>query len=165
VHKIWHWTWNQWRRKTSKPSLSLGAPEPPSNTRMSKPTPLNNPTNSSISSCTSTQLWNKVPIAYNGMPQIHPQNCPFPSTITTPSNTPILDRPHSSSQTASGSNQPYCHNTLSGQTHTQTDRQTDGIDDSSIPWALMLTILREQRTNNIEKRNLYLYIIIKQQIQ
>jgi len=25
----------------------------------------------------------KVPIGYNGTPKIHPQNCPFPSTITT----------------------------------------------------------------------------------
>ena len=28
-------------------------------------------------------------IGYNGTPQIHHQNCPSPSTITTPSNTPI----------------------------------------------------------------------------
>ena len=32
---------------------------------------------------------------------------------------PSLDRPNSPSQTASGSVQPFCHNTLSG----QTDRQ------------------------------------------
>ena len=31
----------------------------------------------------------KVPISYNGMPQIYPQNCPFHLMITTPSNTPI----------------------------------------------------------------------------
>jgi len=43
------------------------------------------------------------------------------STITTPSNTPILDRPHSPSQTASESAQPFCHNTFCG----QTDRPTD----------------------------------------
>jgi len=44
-----------------------------------------------------------------------------------------LDRPHSPSQTASGSNQPFCHITLSGQTdrhththtHTHTHIQTD----------------------------------------
>jgi len=32
------------------------------------------------------QLRNKVPIGYNVTPQIYgiPQNCPFPSTITTP---------------------------------------------------------------------------------
>jgi len=43
-----------------------------------------------IGSHTSAQLCNRVPIGYNRIPQIHPQNCPFPSTITTPSNTPIL---------------------------------------------------------------------------
>jgi len=40
-----------------------------------------------------------------------------------PSNTPILDRPHSPLQTASRSNQPFCHSTPSGQTDRQTNRQ------------------------------------------
>jgi len=35
---------------------------------------------------------------------------------------PSLDRPHSPFQTASGSNQPFCHSTLSGQTDWQTER-------------------------------------------
>jgi len=35
------------------------------------------------------------------MLHIYPQNCPFFSTISTPSNTPILDRPHLPLQTAS----------------------------------------------------------------
>ena len=30
------------------------------------------------------QLCNKVPISYNGTPQVYPQNCPSPSKITTP---------------------------------------------------------------------------------
>jgi len=75
-----------------------------------------------------------------------PQNCPFPfddnySHLIHPS----LDWPHSPSQTASGYNQPFCHNTLSGQTYgdRHTDQLTDGIDDSSIPWALALAILIE----------------------
>jgi len=38
---------------------------------------------------TLAQLCNEVPIVYNGMPQIHPQRCHSPSTITTLSNTPI----------------------------------------------------------------------------
>ena len=51
------------------------------------------------------------------------QNCTFPfddchSHLIHPS----LDRPHSPPKTASGSTQPFCHSTLSG----QTDRQTDG---------------------------------------
>jgi len=36
------------------------------------------------------QLHNKVPNAFNSMPNIYPQSCPSPSTITTPSNTPIF---------------------------------------------------------------------------
>jgi len=46
---------------------------------------------------------------------------------------------------ASGSNQLFCYNTLSGQTYTQTDtdrqldRQTDRIDNKSIPRALNYT--------------------------
>ena len=67
------------------------------------------------------QLRNKVSICYNGTPQTHPQNCPFddhhPRVIHS-----SLDRPHSPSQTASGSTQPFCHNSLSGQRHTQTVR-------------------------------------------
>jgi len=41
------------------------------------------------------------------------KTAPSPSTITNPY--PSLDRPHSPPQTASGSNQPFCHNTFSGQ--------------------------------------------------
>jgi len=67
----------------------------------------------------------KSPIGYNGMPQIHPQNCPFPFNNHHPYLIhPSLDRPHSPPQTASRSNQLFCHNTLSGHTHKQTDRQT-----------------------------------------
>ena len=52
-----------------------------------------------------------------------PQNCPFPFDnhhhhLIHPS----LDQPHSPSQTASGSNQLFCHSTLSGQTDRPTDR-------------------------------------------
>jgi len=38
-------------------------------------------------------------------------------------NRSIFDRPYSPPQTASGSNQPFCHSTLSGYTHT--DRLMD----------------------------------------
>ena len=50
----------------------------PSNTPMPGPTTLTTPNKSSISSHTSTQLCNKVPIGYTGTPQIHPENCPIP---------------------------------------------------------------------------------------
>jgi len=66
------------------------------------------------------------PLVTMGRPKFTPQNCPSlqrsPSYLTHLS----LDRPHSPSQTASGSNQPFCRSTISGQTdrptHTQTDR-------------------------------------------
>jgi len=45
-----------------------------------------------------------------------------PCGMWIPSNTPILDRPHSSPQMASRSIQPFCHSTLSEQTDSQTDR-------------------------------------------
>jgi len=63
-----------------------------------------------------------------------PENYLFPSTISTPFNTPILDRPQSPSQTAFSSNEPFCHNTRPGRlTDQQTDRQTERwIEDKSV---------------------------------
>ena len=77
---------------------------------MPGPTPLATPNDSSIAVSISTQRRNKVPIGYNGTPQIHTPNCPFPfddhhqNLIH-----PYRYRPHSPPQTASGSNQPFCH--------------------------------------------------------
>jgi len=85
----------------------------PSNTSMPGCTPLTTPNDSSIGSRTSAQLRNKGPICYNEMSQIHPENCPFPvdnrhqNLINS-----FLDRPLSPPQMASGSNQPFCHNSL-----------------------------------------------------
>ena len=47
---------------------------------------------------------------------------------------PYLHRPHSPSQTASGSSQPFCHNTLPGQTdrHRHTHGPADGLGDRSV---------------------------------
>jgi len=54
--------------------------------------------------------------------------CPFPFGDNHPHLIhPSIDRPHSPSQTASGSNQLFCHNTLSGQTDRQTYAQTDRL--------------------------------------
>jgi len=65
---------------------------------------------------------------------------------------------------ASRSTQPFCHNTLSGHTDTQTDKQkdrpTDEIGDMSTPTAFTLAVLidcdvltthssQERRTNFI----------------
>ena len=71
---------------------------------------------------TLAQLCNKVPISYNETPQIDPQICLFPfvdhySHLICPS----LDQPDIPPQTVSRSNQPFCHNALSGQKDTQTD--------------------------------------------
>jgi len=69
-----------------------------------------------------------------------PPKLPFPFDHNRPHLIHLsLDRSHSPSQTASGSNQPFCHSTLLG--HRQTDRLTDGIGDRSTPLALTLTIL------------------------
>jgi len=54
---------------------------------------------------------------------------------------PFLDRPHSPPQTASESVQPFCHNTLFGQTdgHTQTDRWSRRqVHNMSAPLAILI---------------------------
>jgi len=50
----------------------------PSNTPILRLTPLTTPNDSSIGSYTFAQIRNTLPIAYNGMLQIHLQNCLFP---------------------------------------------------------------------------------------
>ena len=52
-----------------------------------------------------------------GCPTFTPQNCLFPSTISTHLICSSLDRPYLPPQTASGSNQPFCHSS-----HVRTDR-------------------------------------------
>jgi len=55
----------------------------------------------------------KGPTGYNGMPQIHLQNCPFPFDNHHPHLIhQSLDRLLSPSQMASRSNQPFCHSSL-----------------------------------------------------
>jgi len=84
-------------------------------------------------------------------PKFTPKTAPSPSTITTPSNTPIHRLTPLTNPKCSGSNQPFCHSTLSRQTHTHThththaptDKPTDGIGDRSTPLALTLAILIE----------------------
>ena len=88
----------------------------PSSTWMIEPIPLTTPNDSSISLCTSAQLRNKGPTGYNGTPQIHPQNCPFPSTITNSISTPIPRPTPLTIPTASRSTELFCHSTLCRQT-------------------------------------------------
>ena len=76
----------------------------------------------------SRTSYKKVLIGCNGTPQIHPK-LPLPFDDHSPYLMhPSLDRPHLPSQMTSGSNQPFCHRTLSGHTHRQIDRQTDRWD-------------------------------------
>jgi len=49
----------------------------PSNTSITMMTQLTIPSGSSITSRTLTQVHNKVPTGYNGMPHINSQNCPL----------------------------------------------------------------------------------------
>jgi len=64
-----------------------------------------------------------------------PQNLLFPLQHVYPHLIhPSLYHPHSLPPMAPGSIQPFCYNTLSG----QTDRPTDGIGDNSIPRVLTL---------------------------
>jgi len=107
-------------KKTPKLPLSLAERGPPFNTHIPRLTPLTTSNNSSITSCAFTQY----PHWLQWMPQIHPTKLPLLLRWSPPPfNTPSLDWLHSTPQMASGSNQPFCHNTLSGQTH----RPTDGI--------------------------------------
>jgi len=112
-------------QKIPETDPSLEARGPPFRTSMLGPSPLTMPNDSSIGSHTTSQLRNKIPIGYNGMPQLHPQNCPFPFGDNHPHLIHLsLKQPHLPPQTTSGSNQPFCHNTLCG----PSDRPTDGQD-------------------------------------
>jgi len=101
--------WGQTIPETALP-LEGEARGAPSSTSMTGPTPFTTPKDSSIGSC-------KFPIGFNWMPHIYPQNCPFPFDDH---HLHLLhasfDRPHSPSQMASRSTQPFCHSTLSRQT-------------------------------------------------
>jgi len=67
----------------------------------------------------------KVPIGYNGAPQICPQKHPFPWTDPkTPINAPSLDPSDLWRQTAPGSDPPFFHNALDRPTDRRTDAPT-----------------------------------------
>jgi len=68
----------------------------------------------------------KVPIGYNGVPQIRPQRHPFPWTDPqTQLPAASLDPSDLWYQTASGSNPPFFHNALDGPTDARTYGPTD----------------------------------------
>ena len=80
----------------------------------------------------------KVPIGYNGAPQIRPQKHPFPWTdLQIPLPASFLDPSDLWCQTASGSDRPVFHNALDRPTHRRTDRQiVHGIVDHYRPLRL-----------------------------
>ena len=70
----------------------------------------------------------KVPIGYNGAPQIRPQKYHFPWTDSqTTLSASSLDPSDLWHQTTSGSDPPFFHNALDRPTHRQTDAQTDRL--------------------------------------
>ena len=84
----------------------------------------------------------KVPIGYNGTPQVRPQKYPFPWTDPqTPLSASSLDPSDLGCQMASGSEPPFFHNALDRPTdrrtyvHTglQTDRSSTGKFDDYRP--------------------------------
>ena len=82
-----------------------------------------------INVTTTTDTKHKVPIGYDEMPHIYHQNCPFPSTISTLSNTPSSTDP---------THHPKWHPDPISRFATvhppdrQTDRPTDGLADRSV---------------------------------
>ena len=75
----------------------------------------------------------KIPIGYNGTPQIHLKSAPSRRRSPPKSNTPIPSLIPLIIPMAFGSTQPFCHNTDCGQTDRQTDRQMDRPADG-IEW-------------------------------
>ena len=74
----------------------------------------------------------KVPIGYNGAPQIRPQKYPFPWTDPqTPLPASSLDPSDLRCQTASGSDPPFFHNALDRPTHQRTYGPTHRPTDRS----------------------------------
>jgi len=71
-----------------------------------------------------------------GRPKFTSTTAPSLRRSPSPSNTrlhPSIDRPHSLSQTTSGSNQPFCHSKLSRPTDRPTHRPTNGLGDRYTP--------------------------------
>jgi len=89
------------------------------------------------------QLCNKVPIGYNGTPQIHPQNCRFPFDDHHPHliHHYSTDRTHHPKRHPDPISRFVTVHFPDTQTDRPTDRPTDGIGDKSTLLALTLAIL------------------------
>jgi len=119
-----------------KHTLLLYARGLPSNTSMPAPTVLTVPNHSSITLSACKQLCNKLHIGYNRTRQIYSKNCSF---LVHDNHLnlihPYLFRPNSPPQTASASNQPFCHSA---------NLRTYGYYESSIT----ILLRWDRRTNN-----------------
>ena len=113
---------------------------------MPQPTTRTTPNRSSDNSRTSAQVRSKVPIGYNGVPQILSQNYPF--TLTDPqTQLPALfpDLSDLPSQTASISNQQFCHNAPEDR---QTNRWLTGMFNNY----RLLTLYRKRHARQQYKK-------------
>jgi len=144
-YKIRHWNhWVSGGKRPQSPPISLEIRGPLSNTWMLG--------------------WPHSPLqtaarSLNALPHNYVTNAPLVTIWDTPNSTqkpplpfddhhphlihPSFDRPYSPSQTASGSNQPFCHNTLCGPKDRPTDRQTDRwsrrmFHNTSAPLAMLI---------------------------
>ena len=100
---------------------------------------------------TVAHICRKVPIGYNGVPQICRQKYPFPWTDPKPHYLPHpWTCPTYERQTASGSDSPFFHNALDrptdARTHVRTDRPTDRTRESLTTTGRCAT--RATRSNN-----------------
>ena len=83
---------------------------------------------------TVAHVCRKVPIGYNGAPQIRPQKYPFPCTDPqTPLPASSLDLSDLWCQMASRSDRPFFHNALDRPTYSPTDRSSMGKFDDYRP--------------------------------
>jgi len=115
--------------------------------------PSNTPNDSSIGTCTSHNYATKSPLVTRDAPNSTP-NLPLPLRRSPPHLMyPCLDQPHSPSQMASGSMQPFCHSTLSRLT--DTDRPTDGLGYRSVRILHMLAILTESDALKMWQTNIH----------
>jgi len=104
--------------------------------------PLTTPNDSSITSCTVTQLCLNFPIGYDA-PYLSPK-LPLPMGISIPSSCLILRSNQPTTQTASRFNQLYFHNPPDR----QTDRSTDGPGDKTFTNTHLSSVNDNDVTNN-----------------
>jgi len=108
--------------------LPLEARGLPSNKPIPRPTPLTTPTSARSIHALSHNYATKAPLVTMVWPKFTPKTSPSPSTITTRIHASLY-RLHSLPQMASGSNQSFCHSTLSSQTVRETNEPTDRHTD------------------------------------